>query len=630
MVMPHISNIWELQVSDQLLRITYSWQGKREVSPDIVYVDLDDKSIASMEYSVSDLRLYADLVRILSSAGARSILIDMIFPHCKKKGCEELVQEVENADNVHLATILSTTNLKPDNRDSLQRVFGNTVIDLEMSAADKLVRGEVLIPNFEQLSEAATGLGHMNCSPDPDGVYRRIPLLIRTSAGLVPSMALRIALHYLDHPVEQMSFNAPGNLVLKDALLPDGTVRDIKIPVNTRGENRVSFSGIWEDTFAHYSFETIMKAGATPAGLLDLVNELEDSLVIVSDVSTGGRDFGAVPLAPWYPLSGVHGNLINSIFTNDFIAEMQPRQHLYLDFVLISVLTMIAYFASGWRFAFFSSTFFFGALFTCVVIFLESRIILPIVRPTLSLVTSVLSLMLLQFLDVQKEKQHIRSTLTHYFSPSLMEKILYDPDLIKGVRRKKLTILFSDIVGFTAWSSTKDAGEIHRTLNNYFEAMAEIVFQYEGTIDKYIGDGLMVFFGDPTETPDHALQAVLAAHKMQERAAELRKEWSAAGRMDIHIRVGVHTGEVVVGNMGSQSRMDYTVIGSNVNLAQRLESNCPSDGVLISEQVKRKLKGEVAVSYAGEIMVKGFSDPIAVFTVDIGVDSFANGNKCRE
>jgi len=196
-----------------------------------------------------------------------------------------------------------------------------------------------------------------------------------------------------------------------------------------------------------------------------------------------------------------------------------------------------------------------------------------------------------------------------------LRKLLKEPRILDAVDKKELTILFSDIAGFTAWSSTRSADEIHRTLNKYFDAMADIVFAHEGTIDKYMGDGLMVFFGDPVHYPDHARRAVDAARAMQERTRKLRKEWERQGGMPIVIRIGIHTGEVVVGNMGSRSRLDYTVIGSNVNLAQRLESNCPLGGILISEQVYRQLPKTDDIEPAGTIRAKGFDEPVTVYTV---------------
>lgn len=184
-----------------------------------------------------------------------------------------------------------------------------------------------------------------------------------------------------------------------------------------------------------------------------------------------------------------------------------------------------------------------------------------------------------------------------------------------GVVKKDLTVLFSDIVGFTAWSSTKEADEIHRVLNQYFEEMSKIIFAMEGTIDKYMGDGLLAFFGDPKSYPDHALRAVRAAIMMQIQTKELRAKWEKEGGMPIMIRIGIHSGEVVVGNMGSRERMDYTVIGSNVNLAQRLENNCSPGEVLISKQVYEQLNGEIDAGSAGIIQAKGFKDPVPVFKV---------------
>ena len=614
--LPNVCDVWELQVSDQLMRLAYTWQGKREASPDIVHIDLDDQSVASIKYSKNDPRLYTELINILAASGVKTILIDMVFPKCAEESCDLLAEEVRMAGNVHLPVILSTApgpwaGPSPENPPAAGDLWSITGPDNQ-----DLLSGKIVMSNYRALNEAAAGLGHMNCPPDHDGVYRRIPLLIKNSRGLVPSLALKTACDYLGVSQERIRMEGGGKVVLFNVILPDGRTMDIRIPINRRGQNRINFCGPWNNAFAHYSFATILNTGATPGGLLELTNELEDSLVIVSDVSTGSRDFGPVPLSSWYPLSGLHGNLINSILTNDFLAETRFQHNFLLDIILILLLTTAAVFTRGYRLSIFAGMFFSAIILTCLYLFLQHRVLMPVIRPSMSFVLAVLSIMLMQFLEVQKEKQYIRATLTNYFAPSLMEKILNDPELIKGVSRKELTVLFSDIVGFTSWSSTRDAQEIHQTLNRYFEEMAEIVFAFEGTIDKYIGDGLMVFFGDPNPCSDHALRAVMAAQAMQARTGGLKEEWEKSGGMPIEIRIGIHSGEVVVGNMGSHSRMDYTVIGSNVNLAQRLESNCPPGGILVSEQVRKQVEGRVAVTSAGNIKMRGLSEPVPVYTVD--------------
>ncbi len=210
----------------------------------------------------------------------------------------------------------------------------------------------------------------------------------------------------------------------------------------------------------------------------------------------------------------------------------------------------------------------------------------------------------------------MKARLTPYFAPSVMEKILASPEMLTNVAKKELTILFSDIVGFTAWSSHKEAQEIHETLNRYFQEMSAIVFAYEGTIDKFMGDGMLAFFGDPTPQKDHAKRGVQAAIAMQQKVWELKKEWQMTGGMKIRIRIGLHCGEVVVGNMGSIERMDYTVIGSHVNLAQRLESNCAPDRILISQEVYDKLDDYYVTTSNGKIEAKGFPEPVKVYYVN--------------
>jgi adenylate cyclase len=189
--------------------------------------------------------------------------------------------------------------------------------------------------------------------------------------------------------------------------------------------------------------------------------------------------------------------------------------------------------------------------------------------------------------------------------------------LASAAQKKELTILFSDIVGFTRHTATMEAGHVRHLLNEYFERMIEIVFRHEGTLDKFIGDGLMVFFGDPERQDDHAERGVRAAIEMQRAARELAQAWAERGDMPLSIRVGVNTGEVIVGNMGSSKRLSYTALGEPVNLAQRLESSAPAGGILISARTHGHLGGRVATEAREPIRVKGFEDPIEVYEVPV-------------
>jgi adenylate cyclase len=616
--LPDIFGVWELQAGDQLMRLAYSHQGRQDVSPDIVHIDLDDRSLATLPYSKNDPRLYAELFRILSLAGTGTIMVDMLFPVCRQEECRLLAAEAAAACNILFPVILS-----PPGRDSSGEPAGGTVADrvfLSIAAPGDyaLPGGSLLMSNDESLDRAAAGLGHINCPPDRDGVYRRIPLFIRGETGLAPSLALLAAASYLELAPEKIRLEENGTVILPDVTLPGGQRLDVHIPVDREGRNRINFAAPWHDAYAHYSFATILEQAAAPSGLMELTDELDGTLAIVSDVSTGGRDFGPVPFSSYSPLSGLYSHFSNSVLTNNFLREIGPGAGLLLDLALFVLLVAAALWLRGCRLTLAAGLLCCGFLGLGLYLFLEGRTLIPLVRPSLSIVAALSLVLLFQFLEVQQEKQFIRATLGSYFAPPLMEKILNEPDRIRGVTRKELTVLFSDIAGFTSWSAERDPAEIHRTLNQYFSAMAEIIFTYEGTIDKYIGDGLMVFFGDPIPCPDHAMRAVQAAMAMQRKTRELRSKWEQAGGMPLEIRIGIHSGEVVVGNMGSDARMDYTVIGSNVNLAQRLETLCPPGGILVSEEIFGQLNGTVDVKPAGTVRAKGFAEPLPVYEVETG------------
>jgi adenylate cyclase len=227
-----------------------------------------------------------------------------------------------------------------------------------------------------------------------------------------------------------------------------------------------------------------------------------------------------------------------------------------------------------------------------------------------------------RYINEEKEKEVFRRTLEAYFPPLVVKKIIANPEIIgSGGQKKELTILFSDIKDFTRYTSSMGPDQVQKLLNEYFEAMTEIVFQYKGTVDKFMGDGMMVFFGDPEPQSDHALLCVRAAIDMQKKVREIRAKWEKHGGMPIQIRIGINTDTVVVGNMGSSKRLSYTVLGAPVNLAQRLESNAPAGGILISQRTYDLIKEHITAFPLGRIEVKGFEESISVYEVPVDSES---------
>ena len=202
-------------------------------------------------------------------------------------------------------------------------------------------------------------------------------------------------------------------------------------------------------------------------------------------------------------------------------------------------------------------------------------------------------------------------------------------ELITAAQKRELTILFSDIREFSRHTSTMEAADVRRLLNEYFEEMIDIVFEHQGTLDKFIGDGLMVFFGDPEPQSDHARRAVKAAIEMQQAARKLARRWADRGDMPLEIRIGINTGEVIVGNMGSNRRLSYTVLGEPVNLAQRLESAAEPGGILVSARTAELLGDDIELHARPSIRVKGFDRPIEVYDIAVTADEPTGADESR-
>ncbi|HVZ81743.1 MAG TPA: adenylate/guanylate cyclase domain-containing protein [bacterium] len=220
-----------------------------------------------------------------------------------------------------------------------------------------------------------------------------------------------------------------------------------------------------------------------------------------------------------------------------------------------------------------------------------------------------------------REKEVIKGAFSKYVTKSVVDRILQHQDGLKlGGEKKTVTVFFSDIRGFTPMSEVLTAEQVVHILNEYFTAMTAIIFKYEGTLDKFMGDAIMAVYGAPIDFPDHAERAVLAALEMSEKMKELQAKWRSEGKREVNIGIGINTGEVVVGNIGSNERMEYTAIGDNVNLTQRLESVAEKGQILISSATYEKVKHKVDAVMLDPIKVKGKAEKVVAYSV-IGLKS---------
>ncbi len=610
---------WNNRLNDSLFRLRYRVHGPEQMIPSIGFVDLTDEAVHELRMKGRDRQDFGRLVKVLSNAGVGSIVFDIIFPEeGLPEGDREFVKASAAAANVYTPAVLQPEDRKAfmysgTERDSLASWLWHPKI-LQDGDALSAVAGTT---SFAELAAASKGVGHINTDPDPDGLYRRMPLLIRYRDGFVPNLALRAACDILGVNPQSIEVSFGSRIRLPAARLPDGSVRDINIPVDRGGRMIVNFTGPWEASFPHYSFVKLLQA-ETNQDLADtLSTELDGFHLIISDLTISSSDYGAVPLERVYPRSGLHANILNSILTGQFLRTQFWSESFLMTLVL--VLLLVALF---WRIRSVAASlagllcFALSAAFQ-FWLFISRGVMPGLVVPSMGFVFSLVAVNGYRFFQSEREKLTLRTRMERYFAPHLISKIVQSSANFMSAQQKVITVLFSDISGFTSWCTTQSPERIHQTLNEYFEDMTEIVFRNEGTIDKFIGDGLMAFFGDPLEQPDHALRAVRTAVEMQQAVRELRSRWEPTGRLAIHIRIGINSGEVVVGDMGSRRIMAYTAIGSNVNLSSRLESNAPVDGILVSESIYRAVKDTFATRHFGLISAKGIVEKFDTYEVPV-------------
>jgi adenylate cyclase len=594
----------------------------------IVHVDLNNTTIRELNTYYPDRSHDARVIRNLSAMQVAVQMHDLMYVARKDDTIDmALVKAAENAGNVYFG--MAFGELKKETRSrqfsSLNEMDLNYLerthweIRLE-EKSDSLYIGSNPLITFRSLSEVSKGLGFINVQPDRDGVFRRIPLLVRYNSSYYPSFSFRGICDYLDVAPDNIIVS-PGKFIrLKGAKRPEEETRhDIVIPIDPYGRMIISYVGPWE-TMKHYNYSDIYFASDDPDELEMFKEELSGKIALISDVSSRSTDVGPVPTDTHFPLSGLHANAMHTIVSEAFLRELSPEKMFLIEMSMAVVILMISIRFSALYFSL-GSFFVLGSFAAVTVIsFLYFNLLLNIVRPFMMIVLAMATTVIYRYFNEEKEKAVLRRTFEAYFPPTIVKKILENPNILDtGGQKKELTIMFSDIVDFTKYSSSVSPDEVQKRLNAYFESMTEIVFKYHGTVDKFIGDGLMVFFGDPEPLPDHALKCVRAAIDMQKWIRDRKPEWENHGDIPVEIRIGINTGMVVVGNMGSSKRMSYTVLGSAVNLAQRLEANAPVNGILISQQTYALVKDHIRTDRPRDIQVKGFKNSIRVYDV-LGLD----------
>lgn len=499
------------------------------------------------------------------------------------------------------------------------------------------------VPIREYL-DSATGSGHINAEPDRDGVMRRVPLFIKLADEdrILPQLTVAALLKYLK--VEDVQFKE-RTVIFKNAHLGD-RVKDIEIPTDYTGSIFVNWQGRWGYSYKHLPYYLILKlqdvreqleaelakevSGANPdSGTIEFLRKSEaelrqkltaivkDNICLVGLTGTGTHDMRPMPLQANYPMVGTHSNLINTILTENFIRRKEGAVSVFI-FILTAVIIALASLTKLWKSFLLSFGYAILYFLAATFLFIKFGLWIDLAGPLGIVILGFTSITSYRYFTEEKEKQWIKHAFSHYLSAEVINELMNDPDKLKlGGERRQITVLFSDVRGFTTFSESHQPEEVVAMLNEILTAQVKVVFKYGGTLDKFVGDELMAFFGAPgnMHAKDHALVAVKTAFDIQVKVGELHKKWSSEGKESLSIGIGVNTGDMVVGNMGSAERMDYTVIGDNVNLGARLCSAAGKGEIIISEATYEQAKDQITAEKLEPIIVKGKAKPISIYKV---------------
>jgi adenylate cyclase len=672
--MPVFYFITRLELNSLDLR--FQLRGRTQPDPRIIIVDIDQHSQEVLGQWPFARIYFAHLLDALREDGARVVAFDITFSQPEEKELLPLKelgasldeqqkrgQAASPAVRLEIEREEKKYNYDQQFADAIQRfgsvVLGNyflyTKADLQGVSNEALDRyanlmaffpfpqvrpepsagGEAgrlrLIQQYEDLylvprgvegnTELLTGVvasekggsGFFNVAVDADTVVRRMPLAIpygrdadRANWDMYASIDVQALRLYLGLPNEQTVLNYGGAGVSsvefgpKLAVHPDDLSR---MMVNYNGPVRtypyVSFADAAEKKFAAGTFK--------------------DKIVLVGASATGIGDLRATPFgAIDFPGVEIHANLIDNILNQKFLMRGGPQVLTDLVFIFLFGIPLgmwLALVQPRWMtFALLLLIPFAGIVYWA---FLHGWWLNFIVPSLFTLVPNVGLVALYRVLIEEQEKRKVRGAFQQYVSPEVIRRVLSDPELVQP-RKSDITVLFSDVRGFTTISETLDAQDLARLLNGYLTEMTRIIFRHQGTLDKYIGDAVMAIWGAPFTEPKHGERCCQAALSMLSRLVDLQKKWRDDGLPAMEIGIGINTGIASVGNMGSALRYGYTAMGDTVNLASRLEGLNKEYGtsILISESTRADVTNDqIVIREIDFIRVKGKNQPVTIFEI---------------
>ncbi|HKI99622.1 MAG TPA: CHASE2 domain-containing protein [bacterium] len=489
--------------------------------------------------------------------------------------------------------------------DSASRIAGSEISLLKGTIA----RGAIpvgLAPesNIEKIYKGGLYSGFFNMYPDPeDGEVRRVHLLMQYGESVYPSLDLQILRQYLH----------ANNIVVEadeNGLIFGVTVGQKFIKTNDDGSILLNYKGP-QGTFSSYSIYDIIEHNIPK-------DKLQGKIVLVGATEIGIYDLRNTPVSTAFPGVEVHATLLDNLLTDSYF-KLDLMNQIYSALLVVVFGLLLGIVLPNIK-PMYSHLLTLGLL---VGYFFVQRWMVTnllswtsFMYPAMTIFFVWAAVTIYRFLVTDKDKRFIRGAFQQYLSPQVINQLMDNPQLLTlGGERRVMTAFFSDVQGFSTISEKLDPGDLVKLLNVYLTDMSDIITELEGTIDKYEGDAIIAFFGAPVPYEDHAKRACVATLRMQKRLAEMREAWEQEGTPPLYMRIGLNTGPMVVGNMGSEKRFDYTMMGNSVNLAARLEGANKNYGSYscISEYTYEPAKDDIEVRELDLIRVIGINTPVRIY-----------------
>jgi adenylate cyclase len=603
----------ENETGDEMVALRYRLDqrsGSHQPDPRLILAAIDEKSLQDLGSWPLPRNVHGQFLGVLTASPPKALGWDVFFTNPAPSPADDqaLVQGAAAFPHMVTAAEKAEETTEPLTNDA----------DLLPTKPFRNVRGDVSRLIFSKSAElpipALRRETYFGFADDPGKIRRVVPLLVNINGRILPSFDCQLLLQYWGVDPDRVTVELGRAMTV-----PIPGRADLRIPIDLAGCIRLNYRGRLED-FHAIGYSTL---GAQLANKANHVADaapppaLGDALLVVG-VTVAGTDAGPIPLDATSPLVVAHLNALTNILQHDFLFVTSrwvwmPIYALFLfgigsAMLRVGIAPMIPIGLGALLVVA-------GSAFAALVFANQQA---PVLMPEIGVLVLSGAVPMRRFFGEEREKARIKGIMQAYLSDKVMQKILEHPDNLKlGGVKQEITIMFCDIRGFTTYCDERDPQETMDVLNDYMETMTQVVFRHDGTIDKYIGDCIMAFWNAPGLQPDHAQKAVLCAMEMRLALAEFQKKRLGTAQAGFECGIGIHTGEALVGNMGSSLKRNYTAMGSTVNLASRLESLTKRlhEHILISHDTLSRLQGELPIIDRGEEMVAGVARPVHVYAV---------------